>query len=150
MITKHVMLAGFAAIVLGVGAAHAGPCNTGGKDAGSGPDARLHRSNDWHWLGKTRSASADRNDEPRGRRKSHIIAGCSETAAGPAHSRAASPGCQAFGADGRSGLLNTRVLSTQVDRLPLLVRMHRLVAGNLVRLGQLDRCADWRQELFWQ
>jgi hypothetical protein len=37
MITKQVILAGFAAIVLGVGAAHAGPCNTGGKDAGSGP-----------------------------------------------------------------------------------------------------------------
>ena len=37
MITKQVILAGFAAIILGVGAAHAGPCNTGGKDAGSGP-----------------------------------------------------------------------------------------------------------------
>jgi hypothetical protein len=37
MITKRVILAGFAAILLGVGAAHAGPCNTGGKDAGSGP-----------------------------------------------------------------------------------------------------------------
>jgi hypothetical protein len=37
MITKQVMLAGLAAIVLGVGAAQAGPCNTGGKDAGSGP-----------------------------------------------------------------------------------------------------------------
>ena len=37
MTTKQVVLAGFAAIVLGVGAAHAGPCNTGGKDAGSGP-----------------------------------------------------------------------------------------------------------------
>jgi hypothetical protein len=37
MITKQVILAGFAAIVLGVSSAHAGPCNTGGKDAGSGP-----------------------------------------------------------------------------------------------------------------
>ena len=36
MITKQVILAGFAAMVLGVGAAHAGPCSTG-KDAGSGP-----------------------------------------------------------------------------------------------------------------
>jgi hypothetical protein len=35
MITKHVILTGFVAIVLGVGSAHAGPCN--GKDAGSGP-----------------------------------------------------------------------------------------------------------------
>jgi hypothetical protein len=37
MITKQIILAGFAAMVLGVGAVHAGPCNTGGKDAGSGP-----------------------------------------------------------------------------------------------------------------
>jgi hypothetical protein len=37
MITKQVILAGFAAILLGVGAAHAGPCNTADKDAGSGP-----------------------------------------------------------------------------------------------------------------
>jgi hypothetical protein len=37
MITKQVILAGFAAIVLGVGAADAGTCNSGGKDAGSGP-----------------------------------------------------------------------------------------------------------------
>jgi hypothetical protein len=37
MFTKQLILAGFAAIVLGAGAAHAGPCNTGGKDAGSGP-----------------------------------------------------------------------------------------------------------------
>jgi hypothetical protein len=37
MITKQVILAGFAGIVLGVGAAHAGPCNTRGSDAGSGP-----------------------------------------------------------------------------------------------------------------
>src|ERR1700694_2401794 len=36
------------------------------------PHARLHRSNDdWHWFSKNRSAPADRNDEPRGRRKSH-------------------------------------------------------------------------------
>ena len=33
---KQVILA-VAAILLGVVAAHAGPCNTGGKDAGSGP-----------------------------------------------------------------------------------------------------------------
>jgi hypothetical protein len=33
---KQVILAALAAIVFGVGAAHAGPCTTGGKDAGSG------------------------------------------------------------------------------------------------------------------
>jgi hypothetical protein len=36
MITNQLILAGFAAMVLGVGAAHAGPCNSD-KDAGSGP-----------------------------------------------------------------------------------------------------------------
>jgi hypothetical protein len=37
MITRQIILAGFAALVLGVGAVHAGPCNAGGTDAGSGP-----------------------------------------------------------------------------------------------------------------
>lgn len=36
MITKQLFIAGCAAVVLTVGAANAGPCNTG-KDAGSGP-----------------------------------------------------------------------------------------------------------------
>jgi hypothetical protein len=35
--TRHLVLAGCAAMVLSVGIAHAGPCNTPGKDAGSGP-----------------------------------------------------------------------------------------------------------------
>jgi hypothetical protein len=34
---KQVVFAVLAAIAFGVGAAHAGPCNTSGKDAGSGP-----------------------------------------------------------------------------------------------------------------
>ena len=37
MITRQMILAGCAVMVLSVGTAHAGPCNTGGKDAGSGP-----------------------------------------------------------------------------------------------------------------
>jgi hypothetical protein len=37
MITKRVILAGLTVIILGVGAASAGPCNTRGSDAGSGP-----------------------------------------------------------------------------------------------------------------
>jgi hypothetical protein len=37
MNTKQLVLAGCTAVILGVGAAQAGPCNTGGKDAGSGP-----------------------------------------------------------------------------------------------------------------
>ena len=37
MITRQLTLAACAAMVLSVGSAYAGPCNTGGKDAGSGP-----------------------------------------------------------------------------------------------------------------
>ena len=35
--TKYSILAVCGSMVLSVGIAHAGPCNTGGKDAGSGP-----------------------------------------------------------------------------------------------------------------
>ena len=37
MNTKHIVLAGCAMIILSIGSAQAGPCNTAGKDAGSGP-----------------------------------------------------------------------------------------------------------------
>jgi hypothetical protein len=37
MNTRHLVLAGCAVIILNVGSALAVPCNTGGKDAGSGP-----------------------------------------------------------------------------------------------------------------
>ena len=37
MNTRQVILAGCAAIILSIGNVQAGPCNTGGKDAGSGP-----------------------------------------------------------------------------------------------------------------
>jgi hypothetical protein len=37
MITKQVVLAGCTLLVLSVGSAQAGPCNTANKDAGSGP-----------------------------------------------------------------------------------------------------------------
>jgi hypothetical protein len=37
MITKQIILAGCAVMVLSISAASAGPCNTGEKDAGSGP-----------------------------------------------------------------------------------------------------------------
>jgi hypothetical protein len=37
MITKQIILICCAVVVLSVGTAYAGPCNTGGKDAGSGP-----------------------------------------------------------------------------------------------------------------
>jgi hypothetical protein len=37
MTTRQIILAGCAATLLGVASAQAGPCNTGGKDAGSGP-----------------------------------------------------------------------------------------------------------------
>jgi hypothetical protein len=37
MITRQIIFAAFAAMVLGAGSAHAGPCSSSGKDAGSGP-----------------------------------------------------------------------------------------------------------------
>jgi hypothetical protein len=37
MNTKQLVLTAFAAIILSVGSAQAGPCNTGARDAGSGP-----------------------------------------------------------------------------------------------------------------
>ena len=37
MTTRQIILAGCAATILGLTSAQAGPCNTGGKDAGSGP-----------------------------------------------------------------------------------------------------------------
>ena len=37
MFAKQLILTGCAVMVLSFGTAHAGPCNTGGKDAGSGP-----------------------------------------------------------------------------------------------------------------
>jgi hypothetical protein len=37
MFVKQIILASCALMILSVGAASAGPCNTGGKDAGSGP-----------------------------------------------------------------------------------------------------------------
>jgi hypothetical protein len=37
MTVKQILMAGCAVMALSVGTANAGPCNTGGKDAGSGP-----------------------------------------------------------------------------------------------------------------
>jgi hypothetical protein len=37
MTSKQTIMAGCAAMVFSIGTANAGPCNTGGKDAGSGP-----------------------------------------------------------------------------------------------------------------
>jgi hypothetical protein len=37
MTTRQIILAGCAATILGIASAQAGPCDTGAKDAGSGP-----------------------------------------------------------------------------------------------------------------
>jgi hypothetical protein len=37
MNTRQLLLSGCAVVILSVSSAQAGPCNTGGKDAGSGP-----------------------------------------------------------------------------------------------------------------
>ena len=56
--TRHLILAGCAAMVLSVGVAHAGPCNTAGKDAGSGPTPGYTGQS------TTTTGSADRHEHP--------------------------------------------------------------------------------------
>ena len=60
MITKQVILAGLATIVLGVGATHAAPCNTTGKDAGSGSTPG--------YTGQTTGTGSAKTDQHRKRR----------------------------------------------------------------------------------
>ena len=58
MITKNLVLASCAALVLSIATAHAGPCNTGGKsaqDAGSGPTP----GQTGQTIGRTGSANAE-------------------------------------------------------------------------------------------
>jgi hypothetical protein len=44
MNTRQLVLAGCAVTILSIGSAQAGPCNTGGKDAGSGPALPVSQS----------------------------------------------------------------------------------------------------------
>jgi len=58
MITRNLVLASCAALVLSIATAHAGPCNTGGKsaqDAGSGPTP----GHTGQTIGSTGSANAE-------------------------------------------------------------------------------------------
>jgi hypothetical protein len=54
MMTRQIILAGFAVVVLSAGSAHAGPCSTG-KDAGSGPTPG--------YIGQTTGAASSKTDE---------------------------------------------------------------------------------------
>jgi hypothetical protein len=57
MLTRQLIIASCAAMVLGVATANAGPCNTAGKDAGSGPTPG--------YTGKTiTTGSADKREHP--------------------------------------------------------------------------------------
>jgi len=105
MITRQLALAACATVILSVGSAYAGPCNTRGKDAGSGPTPGATAS--------ITTGSVDTKAHPptatmnRAAGKSHVSAGRSEATAGPAHGRSAGPGRQAIGKTRRSGLLNS-------------------------------------------
>ena len=57
--TRDIVLAGCAAMVLSIGVAHAGPCNTSGKDAGSGPTPGYTAQST-----TTTTGSADRREHP--------------------------------------------------------------------------------------
>jgi hypothetical protein len=57
MSTRHLIFASCAAMVLGVANANAGPCNTAGKDAGSGPTPG-------YTGGTITTGSADKREHP--------------------------------------------------------------------------------------
>ena len=91
MITRQLALAACAVMVLSVSSAYAGPCNTGGKDAGSGPTPGA--------TGQTiTTGSAATKEHPPTKTMNQ---------AGSAHRRSGSPGRQAVRKTGRSRLLNT-------------------------------------------
>jgi hypothetical protein len=109
MKTKQLILAGCALMALSVGAAQAGPCDTGGRstnlrDAGAGPTLGS--------AGQTTGiSSANTNQHPptdtinRATGDVATVPGCSETDARPAHSRPAGPGRQTV-CDGGSRVLS--------------------------------------------
>ena len=57
MLTRQLIIASCAAMVLSVATANAGPCNTGGKDAGSGPTPGSTAQT-------TTTGSADKREHP--------------------------------------------------------------------------------------
>ena len=90
MITKQVILAGFAAIVLGVGAADAGPFDWGGKDAGSGPTPGYTGQTIGMGSPKVDQHPPTETDKPRGRKKaasSQDVSRDSSRASPPPHSK---------------------------------------------------------------
>jgi hypothetical protein len=79
MIKKQLVLAGCAAIGLSVAAAHAGPCNTGGKsaqDAGAGPTPGYTGQT----IGSTGSANAEHPPTSTMNRTTGDVAASSEDA----------------------------------------------------------------------
>jgi hypothetical protein len=79
MIKKQLVLAPCAAIILSVAAAHAGPCNTGGKsaqDAGAGPTP----SYTGQTIGSTGSANAEHPPTSTMNRTTGDVAASSEDA----------------------------------------------------------------------
>jgi hypothetical protein len=92
---KHSILAG-CAIMLSVATAHAGPCNTGGKDAGSGPTPG--------YTGQTvGTASSDTKEHPPTATMNRVIgekAASSQDTQRPAHRCATGSRCQAADAGG--------------------------------------------------
>ena len=86
MNTKQLILAGCSIVVLSVGSAMAGPCDTGGraanlKDAGSGP-ASVGSGQTTTGMATEQGTSADQHDESRIRRCCGLFAGCAEADAG--------------------------------------------------------------------
>jgi hypothetical protein len=98
MITKQLALAACAMMVLSVGSAYAGPCNTGGKDAASGPTPGATVS--------ITTGSTDTKAHPptdtmnREARNKAMSAQDAQATAGSAHGRSTGPGGQAINKNG--------------------------------------------------
>ena len=133
MLTRQLIGATCAALVLGVATANAGPCNTAGKDAGSGPTPG--------YTGKTiTTGSADKREHPPTETmnrvaggQGHFIAGCSKAAAGATHRCAAGPGRSTLGEDERRGvlMLQSRMTFAHWCTHPALPRASIMRAGSV-------------------
>jgi hypothetical protein len=107
MTNKKVLLAMCTVMALSASAANAGPCNTPGKDAGSGPTPGYTGQSITTGEADVKAHPAHRHDEPSCRRQGDLRARCPASAAGSAGRGATSPRCEAD-ADCGSRLLSDK------------------------------------------
>ena len=106
MNTRQLALAACAVIALSVGSAYAGPCNTGGKDAGSGPTPGATGQSVTTGSADTKAHPPTDTMNREAGNKAMSAQDAQRQQQGSAHRRTASPGRQAIRKNGRSRLLN--------------------------------------------